>query len=96
MLNYYRAIARGGGGRRQRRLGFPVIECPTLMLWGEQDVALTVASTFGTERYVRDLTLRYLPNASHWVQQDEPEVVNTMLESWLRGRPVPGNPVPSS
>jgi pimeloyl-ACP methyl ester carboxylesterase len=30
-----------------------------------------------------------LPNASHWVQQDEPETVNTLLRAWLCGDPVP-------
>ena len=74
----------------------PVIDVPTLLLWGERDIALTLETTHGTEEHVSDLTLRYLPNASHWVQQDEPECVNTMLAAWLRGRPVPGNPVPSS
>jgi pimeloyl-ACP methyl ester carboxylesterase len=92
MLNYYRAFFRGGGLRRQLRLGIPVIEIPTLMLWGVHDVALTIETTYGTERFVRDLTIRYLPEASHFVQQDEPERVNAMLEAWLTGRPVPVAP----
>jgi pimeloyl-ACP methyl ester carboxylesterase len=89
MVNYYRALVRGGGADRQQRLGHPKIDVPTLMLWGEQDLALTVETTRGTGDYVSDLTLRYLPDASHWVQQDAPEMVNAMLEAWLTGRPVP-------
>ena len=89
MLDYYRALLRGRGLRRQQALGHPLIEVPTLMLWGEQDAALSLESTRGTDAFVRDLTLRTLPGASHWVQQDEPENVNTMLEAWLRGHPVP-------
>lgn len=89
MLNYYRAIVRGGGGERQRKLGFPVIDVPTLMLWGVEDVALTIETTHGTEEYVSDLTLRYLPGVSHWVQQEAPEKVNAMLSAWLRGERVP-------
>jgi len=89
MLNYYRAIVRGGGGERQRVLGFPVIDVPTLMLWGVEDVALTIETTHGTEEYVSDLTLRYLPGVSHWVQQEAPETVNAMLSAWLRGERVP-------
>ncbi len=92
MLDYYRALLRGGGMRRQRKLGMPVIETPTLMLWGEQDLALTKATTFGTDRFVEQLTLRYLPDASHFVQQDAHTEVNAMLEAWLAGRPVPGSP----
>jgi len=89
MLNYYRAFVRGGGSLRQKKLGTPVIETPTLMIWGEQDVALTKATTHGTEAYVSDLTLRYLPGVSHWVQQDDPDSVNRILRAWLSGEPVP-------
>jgi pimeloyl-ACP methyl ester carboxylesterase len=88
MVNYYRAALRGGG-RRQVALGFPHIERPTLMIWGEEDRALGIETTYGTEEYVADLTLRYLPGVSHWVQQEAPEKVNAMLEAWLLGKPVP-------
>jgi pimeloyl-ACP methyl ester carboxylesterase len=89
MLDYYRAMLRGGW-RRQRALGLPVIETPTLMLWGERDLALGKQATVETGRFVKDLTLRYLPEASHFVQQDAPAEVNAMLEAWLTGQPVGG------
>ena len=92
MLNYYRAFVRGGGGRRQQRLGYPVIDTPTLMIWGEHDTALGKETTYGTDAFVPHLTLRYLPNVSHWVQQEAPETVNAMLETWLTDRPVPEAP----
>ena len=38
---------------------------------------------------VSDLTIRYLPQVSHWVQQEAPEVVNAMMRSFLLGEPVP-------
>src|SRR4029453_2794013 len=88
MLNYYRALLRGGSPR-QRALGYPRIETPTLMIWGEEDRALGLETTYGTEQHVADLTLRYLPDVSHWVQQEAPETVNAMLEAWLLGKPVP-------
>lgn len=89
MLSYYRAYVRGGGLRRQLALGCPVIEAPTLLIWGEHDVAQDKATTVGTGAWVRDLTVRYLPDAGHWVQQEAPEAVNAILEAWLTGRPVP-------
>ena len=92
MVNYYRALVRGRGAKKQSALGIPIIETPTLMIWGEQDFALGKELTYGTDQHVRNLTLRYLPNASHWVQQDDPETVNAMLEAWLRDEPVPGAP----
>jgi pimeloyl-ACP methyl ester carboxylesterase len=87
MLNWYRALFRDM--RRQTRRAYPVIEIPTLMIWGEADAALTKATTYGTERFVRDLTIRYLPGVSHWVQQDAPLAVNALLAAFLRGEPVP-------
>jgi len=87
MINYYRALVRGGGSRRQSSLGFPRIELPTLMVWGEQDSALGKELTYGTEAFVPNLTLKYLPHASHWVQQDAPDDVNAILREWLGERP---------
>ena len=89
MVDYYRALVRGGGGSRQRKLGYPVIETPTLMIWGEEDPALGIELTRATGDFVKDLTLRTLPGVSHWVQQEAPETVNGMLEAWLTGEPVP-------
>jgi pimeloyl-ACP methyl ester carboxylesterase len=59
------------------------------MIWGEEDRALGLETTYGTEQYVADLVLRTLPGVSHWVQQEAPETVNAMLEAWLLGKPVP-------
>ncbi|MGI4828692.1 MAG: alpha/beta fold hydrolase [Janthinobacterium lividum] len=83
MIDWYRAFIRGGGLRRQLRQGFPAIEVPTLMLWGEQDTALAKYTTYGTGEFVRDLDLRYLPGVSHWVQQDATELCNEMLRDFL-------------
>lgn len=90
MLNYYRALFRGWGAARKRAT--PRIEVPTLMLWGEFDAALGKELTYGTDKYVSELTLRYLPNVSHWVQQEAPEIVNEMLRAWLSGKTVPMAP----
>lgn len=95
MVNYYRALMRNL--RRTQQRGTPRIETPTLMIWGEEDTALGKELSFGTDEYVRDLTLRYLPKVSHWVQQEAPETVNEMIEAWLLGKSVPfaqGTPLP--
>jgi pimeloyl-ACP methyl ester carboxylesterase len=88
MLNWYRAAGRRFG---ETRGPVPVLQTPTLLVWGERDTALGKELTFGTERYVKDLTLRYLPDVSHWVQQEAPERVNEIWAAWLDGREVPGN-----
>lgn len=92
MVNWYRGLLRGGSLRRQRALGYPVIDVPTLLVWGEADMNLRKETTRHTDRFVRDLTVRYLPGVSHWVQQEAPETVNALLEAWLTGREVPQAP----
>ncbi|MET0341203.1 MAG: alpha/beta hydrolase [Polyangiales bacterium] len=81
MLNYYRALPWSLA--QQARSGVRKVQVPTLLLWGEQDRALGRELTVGTERFAPALTLRFLPDASHWVQQDDPRGVNTALEGWL-------------
>jgi epoxide hydrolase 4 len=56
---------------------------PTLMIWGEEDVALGKELTYGTEAYVKNLTLKYIPNCSHWVQQERPQQVNQYMNEFL-------------
>ncbi|HEX4710380.1 alpha/beta hydrolase [Phenylobacterium sp.] len=80
MINWYRAAAQSPG----KLAGpWPRIETPTLVIWGEADAALGVELLDGTEAHVRDLTVKRLPNVSHWVQQEAPEAVNAILSGWL-------------
>jgi len=80
MVNWYRAAMRLPG----KLAGpWPVIETPTLIVWGEQDAALGIELLDGTGAYVRDLTVKRLPGVSHWVQQEAPEAVNAILTDWL-------------
>jgi pimeloyl-ACP methyl ester carboxylesterase len=74
---------------RPARRDFPLIRTRTLMIWGEEDAALDKSTTYNTNRYVTDLTLRYLPGVSHWVQQDATQAVNEMMSCFLTGKPVP-------
>jgi pimeloyl-ACP methyl ester carboxylesterase len=67
----------------QREAIESVIETPTLMIWGQKDIALGKHLTYGTEMLVKNLTLRYLPDVSHWGRQEAPETVNAMMKSWL-------------
>lgn len=82
MINYYRALVRGR--RRMTARTMTMIDVPTLLLWGEEDTALGKELTYGTDRHVRQLTVHYLPNVSHWVQQEAPDTVNALMEAWLR------------
>jgi len=78
-LNYYRNLGQPLLGDRQ----WPVLDIPTLMIWGEQDTALGKELTYGTEQYVRHLQIRYIPDTSHWVQQEKPDLVNQFMQEFL-------------
>jgi Predicted hydrolases or acyltransferases (alpha/beta hydrolase superfamily) len=80
MLNWYRAAARDVLAARD--LAAPV-DTPTLVIWGEQDVALGLPCLDGTDRYVRDLRIERLPGVSHWAQEDAPQEVNRLLGQFL-------------
>ncbi len=80
MVNYYRALFQTRDGLR---LGDGIVHVPTLVLWGEQDLAIDIHVLDGMDQYVPDLIVRRFPNASHWVQQDIPDEVNAALKEWL-------------
>jgi epoxide hydrolase 4 len=87
MINYYRALFRDAVRRGISPM--PVIHTPTLLIWGEEDVALSKACTYGTDQFVANLQVRYLPGISHWVQQEAPATVNAMIGAFLQDKPVP-------
>ncbi|MFM7027774.1 MAG: alpha/beta fold hydrolase [Chakrabartia sp.] len=80
MINYYRALLRY---REAVDLGDAQVKVPTLMVWGEEDAALGLGCTVGTEQWVPGLELHRLPHVSHWVQQEAPDQVNAILVDWL-------------
>eukprot|EP00741_Cyanophora_paradoxa_P006834 tig00001052_g6609.t1 len=86
MINYYRAAWKKLRGPPSDEFK-QVLTVPTLFIWGEEDQALSKELTYGTERFVRDLTLHYVPRCSHWVQQEQPETVNRLMRQWLASRP---------
>ncbi|MGB3739855.1 MAG: alpha/beta hydrolase [Pontixanthobacter sp.] len=80
MLNYYRALVRLSDAKG---IGDGMVDVPTLVLWGEQDVAIDIHCLDGMEDYVPGLTVERFADASHWVQQDVPDEVNAALREWL-------------
>ena len=79
MLNYYRNIFPGLLDQKE----WNVLEVPTLTIWGENDRALGKELTYNTQAYVKDFQLRYIPNCSHWVQQEQPQLVNQYMREFL-------------
>jgi pimeloyl-ACP methyl ester carboxylesterase len=86
MVNYYRAAAQTPGLPNFTRDKVTPITVPTLMIWGEEDLALGVELTDDYEGLVGDFTLIRLKGVGHWVQQEAPDAVNARLEAWLDHR----------
>ncbi|RUT03170.1 hydrolase [Dulcicalothrix desertica PCC 7102] len=78
-INYYRNAFQP----KTFNQSLGVLEVPTLMIWGEKDDALGKELTYGTEAYVRDFQIKYITNCSHWVQQEQPSLVNQYMRDFL-------------
>jgi pimeloyl-ACP methyl ester carboxylesterase len=60
------------------------IAVPTLLIWGEQDIALGIELTTGLEQWVNDIQIKRIPDSGHWVQQEQPEKVNQYMLDFLQ------------
>ena len=81
-INYYRAAFRHR--LRNGELQLPQISSPTLLIWGEEDLALGKELTYDMDEYFSDrFEVKYIPKCSHWVQQEQPELVNQYLLEFL-------------
>lgn len=86
-LNYYRSIARRTARLTLTRggVGDLPVRVPTCLLWGERDEALSVSLTEGLDRWVPDLRVERVPDASHWLQFDAPDRVTETVLAHLDG-----------
>lgn len=87
-INYYRALFRQSP--LNTRGSIKRIDAPVLVIWGEQDRFLDAELAEPDRKWVPNLRVERLANASHWVQVDQPEMVNALLLEFLQestGRP---------
>ncbi len=84
-INYYRATFRKSLGVGGVSKAATTISAPTLLIWGDQDIALGIELTRGLELWVPNLQIRHLPDSGHWVQQEKPDTVNALLLGFLKG-----------
>jgi len=80
-LNYYRQVFRRlptsyTGGTYH-------VSVPTLLIWGEHDIALGIELTMGLEQWVDHLEIKRISDSGHWVQQEQPEKVNQYMLEFL-------------
>jgi pimeloyl-ACP methyl ester carboxylesterase len=57
---------------------------PTLVLWGESDRWLLTGNLKGLDKYVPNLTIKRIPDGSHWVIHEKPALVNSYIRDFIK------------
>jgi pimeloyl-ACP methyl ester carboxylesterase len=92
-LNYYRAARLGppASGSDKSAGSFAgdfskfVVRVPTLVIWGEKDPFLLTGNLEGLDAFVPELTVKRIPDATHWVVREKPELVNSYIREFISG-----------
>jgi len=86
-LNLYRANVPPSA-LVEPAIEFPLVQAPTMALWGADEFALTEAQMTGSEAFVSG-PFRYerIEGAGHWLTLEVPDEVNRLLLDFL---PAPG------
>jgi pimeloyl-ACP methyl ester carboxylesterase len=92
-LNYYRAArvgppTQGDPNAANFAAGMPSlnVNVPTLVVWGEKDTALLTGNLEGLDKYVPNLTIKRIPDGTHWVIHEKPALVNAYIREFIKGR----------
>ena len=83
MINYYRAALRRSPRAALAQL--TPIQTQTLVIWGMRDRHLGSELAQPSPHWVPNVRVERLPQATHWVQHDEPERVNELLIEFFGG-----------
>src|SRR5580698_3156044 len=91
-LNYYRAARLhspmdGAQGTPAGELpAMKPIEIPTLVIWGEKDTALLTGNLNGLDEYVKNLTVKRVPDGTHWVIHEKTAEVTRDMREFLAAK----------
>jgi len=79
MINWYRAAFRTMFEKSVKSY----IDIPTLLIWGMKDFALISDMAQPSIDLCRKGRLVFIEEASHWVQHEEPDRVNSLIKDYL-------------
>ena len=82
-MNYIRAGLRFKSEYGTKKVPESV---PVYLIWGTQDGALNKEMATLSGNYAGNLKIKFIEGASHWVQQDEPKLVNEYIWNFLQGK----------
>ncbi|MDO8518544.1 MAG: alpha/beta hydrolase [Deltaproteobacteria bacterium] len=80
MIHWYRAsLKKSMETVEKTRIGIP-----TLVIWGEQDTFLGKELAAKSAALCERARITFLPEATHWLQHEEPDKVNALLRDFLK------------
>jgi epoxide hydrolase 4 len=97
-LNYYRAAGVGprqpaaAAGDPPAEAAAPaqtpelIVRVPTLVIWGEKDTALLATNLQGLDALVPTLTVKRIPEGTHWVVRERAPEVNLLIRDFIGRR----------
>ena len=92
-LNYYRAARVGPPSETDKQpasfaAALPSLEVkvPTLVIWGEQDTALLTGNLEGLDKFVPALTIKRIPDGTHWVIHEKPALVDGYIREFIKSK----------
>lgn len=80
-INYYRNAMHASDILNPVK--YPIITSPTRIIWGENDLALDIELPYLAKSHVKNLDIQIVPGASHFVQSDQPDKVNELIEKFV-------------
>lgn len=90
-LNYYRAARLGapsGDDAAPAQASIDpatfIVRVPTLVIWGERDTAILTGNLNGLEQFVPELTVKRIPDGTHWVIHEHPAEVNAAIRAFIQ------------
>ncbi|KAG7271355.1 hypothetical protein CRUP_006847 [Coryphaenoides rupestris] len=82
-LNYYRNGIEPAA--RSLPLSQQCVRSPVLLLWGERDAFLEQGMAEACRLHIRNhFRLNIISGAGHWLQQDQPDIVNTLMWTFIK------------
>jgi epoxide hydrolase 4 len=94
-LNYYRAARVGppaGGSQAKGDMASGMtlpsldVKVPTLVIWGEKDTALLTGNLEGLDKFVPKLTIKRIPEGTHWVIHEKPALINSYIREFIASK----------
>jgi len=90
-LNYYRASRVAPSSTKdtpspEKSATDPsrfIVKAPTLVIWGEKDQSLLTGNLQGLEQFIPDLTVKRIPDGSHWVIHEKPTLINAYIREFI-------------